>query len=543
MTDPTHTDPDPAPDRASADAAGAPAVSDARAALAGVAAAGAALGTGELVTSVAGTGQSLVASVGTAFIDRFAGPLKDPAVEIFGTGDKAALLTGIVVTSLLIGAAVGLMSRRWPWAGPAVFAGFGVVGLLAGIADAQASPGLAVVASVLAALAGTVALAVLLGVAATGQAPRPAELLTSSVTEHPTTPAATRRAFVGSLGAAGGMALVAGGAARLLTGRTRAEVARSSVRLPPVAGEAVPGEPAPLGVPGLSPYYVPNEDFYLIDTALVKPQVDPATWKLRVTGLVDNPFELSFDELLAMPQVEEAVTLSCVSNEVGGDLVGNARWQGVRLADVLDRAGVRPEATQIVGVSTDGWTAGFPTSVGLDGRVAMIAVGMNGEPLPIAHGFPARLVVSGLYGYVSATKWLEEIRLTTLEGFDGYWIDKGWAKQAPVKTQSRIDVPNDFATITAGPTKVAGVAWAPNTGITRVEVQVDGGAWQQARLAEVVSDNTWVQWVLDWDAPPGEHELRCRATDATGATQTEQRTRPDPDGATGWHRIGITVQA
>jgi DMSO/TMAO reductase YedYZ molybdopterin-dependent catalytic subunit len=311
------------------------------------------------------------------------------------------------------------------------------------------------------------------------------------------------------------------------------------VRLPPVSGPAE--GPAPLGVPGLSPYYVPNGDFYLIDTALRKPQVDPATWRLRVTGLVERPFELTFDELLALPQVEEAVTLSCVSNEVGGELVGNARWQGVRLADVLGRAGVRPEGSQIVGISTDGFTAGFPTAVGLDGRVALVAVGMNGEPLPVAHGFPARLVVSGLYGYVSATKWLQEIRLTGLDDFDGYWIDKGWSKQAPVKTQSRIDVPRAYSDVAAGPTRVAGVAWAPNTGVTRVEVQVDDGPWQEARLAEVVSRNTWVQWVLDWDAPTGEHKLRCRATDATGYTQTSERARPDPDGATGWHTVAVTV--
>jgi hypothetical protein len=239
--------------------------------------------------------------------------------------------------------------------------------------------------------------------------------------------------------------------------------------------------------------------------------------------------------------VEEAVTLSCVSNEVGGDLVGNARWQGVRLADLLERAGVQPGGTQILGVSVDGFTAGFPTDVGLDGRVAMVAVGMNGEALPVAHGFPARLVVSGLYGYVSATKWLQEIRLTPLAAVDGYWISRGWSKEAPVKTQSRIDVPRSSDTVAAGPTTIAGVAWAPHVGITRVEVQVDDGPWREARLAEVVSQNTWVQWLLDWDATSGNHRLRVRATDAGGKTQTEQRSRPDSDGATGWHTVTVSV--
>jgi DMSO/TMAO reductase YedYZ molybdopterin-dependent catalytic subunit len=382
--------------------------------------------------------------------------------------------------------------------------------------------------------------AVLLRVGATG-APRPAPAV-----EYPTNPAATRRAFFGWLGAVGGAAVVVAGAAKALAGRSQVEEARRLLVLPKVDGAeppaAVTGD-APLGVPGLSPYYVPNDDFYLIDTALVKPQVDPASWRLSVGGMVDRPFDLGFDELLAMPMIEESVTLSCVSNEVGGELVGNARWQGVRLADILDRAGVQAGATQIVGISTDGFTAGFPTAVGLDGRVAMVAVGMNGEPLPIAHGFPARLVVSGLYGYVSATKWLREIRLTRLEDLDGYWIDKGWNKLAPVKTQSRIDVPRAYGRVPAGSSRIAGVAWAPGTGITMVEVQVDDGPWRPATLGEVVSKNTWVQWTLDWDAPAGEHQIRCRATDLTGYTQTSDLARPDPDGATGWHRVRVTVTA
>jgi DMSO/TMAO reductase YedYZ molybdopterin-dependent catalytic subunit len=397
---------------------------------------------------------------------------------------------------------------------------------------------------------GSAALWALLRVAVTGD-PRPTVPVpvpvpdpetgagSPGVTEHPTDPRATRRAFFGWAAGIGGAAVVAAGVARALTGRSQAEVARAEVRLPPASGP-VPPEPAPLDVPGLSPYYTPANTFYLIDTAIVKPQVDPATWRLRVDGLVERPYELTFDELLALPQTIEAVTLSCVSNEVGGDLVGNARWQGVRLADLLDRAGVKPEGTQIVGVSVDGFTAAFPTPVALDGRIAMVAVGMNGEPLPVAHGFPARLVVAGLYGYVSATKWLREIRLVD-DSFEGYWIDKGWSKRAPVKTQSRIDVPRSYRSMPPGPAKIAGVAWAPDTGIAKVEVQIDDGPWQAARLAEVVSKNTWVQWVLDWDARPGDHELTCRATDATGHTQTSDRTRPDPDGATGWHHITVTV--
>jgi DMSO/TMAO reductase YedYZ molybdopterin-dependent catalytic subunit len=519
-----------------------------RAAVAGILSAYAALAVGELVTSVTGSGQSLVASVGTAFIDRFAGSLKDVAIRLFGTNDKAALVVGIIVVVGLLGAALGVAARRRPWVAQAGFAAFGALGALASIVDAQASEVLGVLAAAAAVATGWTLLPILLRVAATGSA-KPASAAApagaaaaAAVTEHPTDPLATRRAFFGWAGAVGGAVVITTVAARALTGRSKAEAAREAITLPRVSGTTVPEAPAPLGVAGLTPYYMPNSDFYLIDTALVKPQVDPATWRLRITGLVDHPYELSFDDLLQLPMIEEAVTLSCVSNEVGGDLVGNARWQGVRLADVLDRAGVQPAGTQIVGISTDGFTAGFPTAVGLDGRVAMIAVGMNGEPLPIAHGFPARLVVSGLYGYVSATKWLQEIRLTRLEDVDGYWIDKGWSKQAPVKTQSRIDVPRAYATIPPGRTKVAGVAWAPDKGIAKVEVQVDNGPWQQATLAEVVSKNTWVQWVLDWDAPVGEHQIRVRATDTTGYTQTSDLARPDPDGATGWHHIPVTVR-
>jgi len=303
-----------------------------------------------------------------------------------------------------------------------------------------------------------------------------------------------------------------------------------------------PGVPS-YPIDGLSPYIVPSGDFYRIDTALVVPQVDVAHWKLSVTGKVDHPFTLTFDELQAMEQVEEAVTLSCVSNYVGGDLVGNARWQGVPLRALLDRAGVQSAGTQIVGRSVDGFTVGFPTAALDDGRTALVAVGMNGQPLPTVHGFPARLVVAGLYGYVSATKWLTEIELTGLEDFDAYWVPLGWAKEAPIKTQSRIDVPKAAATIRAGTTPIAGVAWAPDRGIRKVEVQVDDGPWRQAQLASVLSKDTWCEWMLPWDATVGPHVLRVRATDGTGATQTGHESDPEPDGATGWHSRKVDVVA
>ena len=294
-------------------------------------------------------------------------------------------------------------------------------------------------------------------------------------------------------------------------------------------------------VTGISPIVTPNPDFYRIDTAIVVPSVDVNSWNLSISGMVDSPYTMTFAELIGMGLVETPVTLSCVSNRVGGNLVDNAVWRGVPLSDVLNRAGVQRGATQIVGRSVDNWNSGFPTEYAFDGRVALVAVAMNGEPLPREHGFPARLVIAGLYGYVSATKWLEEIRLTTWEGFDSYWVPRGWAKRGPIKTQSRIDVPRNNARVRAGRVAVAGVAWAPTKSIAGVQVQVGNGPWVNADLSNNLSVNSWRQWVYAWDASPGSYKVRCRATDGTGYTQTSEIRPPAPDGATGWHTIDVTV--
>ncbi|MCY3925922.1 MAG: molybdopterin-dependent oxidoreductase [bacterium] len=294
-------------------------------------------------------------------------------------------------------------------------------------------------------------------------------------------------------------------------------------------------------VTGISPIVTPNSDFYRIDTALVVPSVQVEDWTLSVSGMVDRPYEMTFRELIDMGLVETPVTLSCVSNKVGGHLVDNAVWRGVPLADVLNRAGVQRGATQIVGRSVDNWNSGFPTEYAFDGRTALVAVAMNSEPLPREHGFPARLVVAGLYGYVSATKWLEEIRLTTWEGFDSYWVPRGWAKRGPIKTQSRIDVPRGGSRVRAGRVAIAGIAWAPTKSIQAVEVQVGNGPWVAADLSNNMSVNSWRQWVYAWDARPGSYRIRCRATDGTGYTQTSQIRPPAPDGATGWHTIDVSV--
>jgi DMSO/TMAO reductase YedYZ molybdopterin-dependent catalytic subunit len=511
-------------------------------------AAGMALAVGELISAFGSNGQSLVDSVGNEFIDRAGGALIRWAISTLGTKDKPTLITGIVIVSLVLGGLFGYLSIRRRWVGPVGFAGFGLVGMITGLRDPQASPGIVILASVMAVLAGIATLAILLRIAATGRlfAVAPSRAPTTSRSrpkDTPTTPYNTRREFFSWAGGVGAFAGVMAIGARSLAEHSEVEAARSKISLPPSAPETgtVVNPSDASSIAGLSTYVTPNDTFYKIDTTFVAPQIDPTTWTLKITGMVDHPFQLTYDELSKLPQIEEMVTLSCVSNDVGGDLVGNATWQGVHLTDLLNRAGVQPGATQIVGKSVDDFTAGFPTSIGTDGRVAMVAIGMNGEPLPINHGFPARLVIAGLYGYVSATKWLTEINLTTLDGFDGYWIDKGWSKDGPIKTQSRIDVPKDTGTVKAGQVPIAGVAWAPTKGITKVEVQVDGGTWTEAKLLDVTDDNTWRQWVLMWNATPGLHQVRCRATDGTGYTQTDQYAPPEPNGATGWDTRQIRV--
>jgi len=520
----------------------------ARARLAGAVAAGVALGTSELITGLGGTGQSVVGSVGGEVVDRAGGDVVRSGIEAFGTNDKAVLLTTIVVVSLALGAFVGGLALRRRWVGVAAFAGFGLLGAVAGVREPLGSDPLAVAAALGAVVAGLATLFALLRVVeGRSVLPITTDRRLEQPTERTADKAASRRAFFGLAGAGAGFAVLATVAGRALKGRSEVETARAAVRLPgtsdasAVPTTAVPGAPAGFDVPGLTPYFVPNDSFYRIDTALLVPQVDPSSWRLKVTGKVDDPFELTFDELIDLARTEEPVTISCVSNQVGGRLVGNARWQGVPLRALLDRAGVQPEGTQVVGRSVDRFTAGFPTAAVYDGRTALVAVGMNGEPLPVDHGFPARLIVAGLYGYVSATKWLQEIELTGWDDVDGYWIPRGWSKEAPIKTQSRIDVPRSGETVDPGTVAIAGVAWAPGRGISRVEVRVDDGPWQDATLGEVLSDNTWRQWYLAWDATPGGHVVQARATDGEGELQTERISPPEPDGATGWPHRGFEV--
>ncbi len=485
-----------------------------------------ALGLGELLAGLIPGVPSLVTAVGSLVIPLVPPVVKDWAVQVFGTSDKVALNTGTVVIALAVGVWVGRTARDRFATAVSVFAGFAAFGVLAAAMQPVAAPALVAVTTTAAAGAGLLALWGLLRVG--GRAGR--------------APDAARRDLLAAVAGVAVSAAVAGWAGRsLLTGAVRRrDVSLAGVE--PVRRQPPPGAGASFGqVGGLTPVVVPNEDFYRIDTALTVPAVDPATWRLRVTGMVDRDVELTYDDLLGMDLVEAYVTLACVSNEVGDDLVGNAEWLGVPLPDVLDRAGVADGATQLVGRAVDGWTAGFPTEIAFDGRDAMVAVGMNGEPLPAEHGFPARLIVPGLYGYVSATKWLTELELTTFEAFDAYWIPRGWAERGPVKTQSRIDVPAAGEQVAAGRHVVAGVAWAGHRGISAVEVRVDDGAWRDCELTEPLSQDAWRQFRRTVALPAGEHTLTVRATDGDGRVQTARSSPPRPDGATGRHRVSVTA--
>lgn len=537
----TETDPD-APRR---DGAAAPGWAGP---LTGLVAAAAAITTGELVAAAIDVTSPLNA-VGSEFIDATPAWLKNLAIDLFGTADKVALRVGMVIVIALLGLAAGALARRRPLVGPAAMVVFGVIGAVI----ATGRPGEGAAAAVPALVGAAVGSAVIWRLGALVRAADPPR-------DAPSEPVRARsgfdrRRFVASTGGVVAGSVVAAAAARAVENGRIDEIRDAAPdTLPPLAElgaigdtdvvSTAPAVPPDATLSPITPYLTPNDDFYLIDTALSVPRIRLDRWQLRIGGRVDTPLGLTYDDLLARPQVERIITIACVSNEVGGDLIGNAVWQGVLLRDLLEEAGVQPGAEQVFGTSVDGWTCGFPVAAALDGRDAMVAIGMNGEPLPLQHGFPARVIVPGLYGYVSATKWVESLELTTWDEATGYWIPRGWAREAPIKTQSRIDVPRRGDEVSRGVVAVAGIAWAQQRGVTRVEVRVDDGEWREARLAPDLTIDSWRQWVYEWDTTglePGEHRLQVRATDATGETQTDEVARPDPDGATGWHTRTVTV--
>ncbi|HET7399015.1 MAG TPA: molybdopterin-dependent oxidoreductase [Intrasporangium sp.] len=472
---------------------------------------------------LAGGQPAPVAAVGGAFIDRTPPWLKDLAIAAFGTNDKRALLVGTVVLLAVVCAGVGLLAGRRLRPALVAYAVVGAVGMLAVLSRPGAAP-----VDVVPTLVGTV-----VGLWFLQRSHQRAGRSTASADAGP-----SRRWVLG--GAVGGTAAYVG---TLLGGTSAAAVAsRAAAPAPAVATPLTIPVGADLKVPGATPYVVPNDAFYRIDTALVVPRLDAREWRLRVTGLVEREVEIDWATLQREPMREALVTLTCVSNEVGGDLAGNAVWTGWPVRELLAMARPLAGADMVLQTSSDGWTCGTPLDVLTDDRNALLAVRMNGEPLPFEHGFPVRLVVPGLYGYVSATKWVTGLKVTTFAKDVGYWTPRGWSARGPIKTASRIDVPRAGATVPAGRVAVAGVAWAQHRGISAVEVSVDEGPWQPARLAVDASSDAWRQWVYEWDAPHGSHLLRVRATDGTGRQQITAEAPPAPDGATGLHTVPVTVE-
>jgi len=566
-------------------------------ALSGVVAAAAGVAAGELVAGVDARLRGPIAAVGDRVVDVVPSGVRSWAIDTFGTSDKTVLLAGVTTLLVIAAALIGIVAVRRSIAvglvGVGAFTLVGVVASLGRGGTGWARPVPPIVAGVVAAWVLVVlvrrvheawppngpavsgdrmapaAMASATSIPASpGTTPTPATAgggpVSASSSASPASPAAVpttatpstadgdtvsppvpgigaadRRRFL-QLGAGiAGAAVVAGGVGRWMQSRSVAVIERLKVVLPKPA-RPLPAVPATAHARGAVPFFTPNDDFYRIDTALVVPRVSTDGWTLEVSGRVRKRITLSYAELLDRPMVEADITISCVSNEVGGDLIGTARWLGCRLDDLLDEAGIDPTADQVVGRSVDGFTTGFPTTL-LDGRPALVAVGMNGEPLPIDHGYPARLVVPGVYGYVSATKWLRQIELTRFDEFDAYWIPRGWSRLGPIKTQSRIDTPRQGTALAAGePATIAGVAWAMDRRISRVEVRVESdGGWREATLADGVNDTTWRQWRMAWTPTKGEHTITVRATDGDGVTQPEERSPVAPDGATGWHTIRV----
>jgi DMSO/TMAO reductase YedYZ molybdopterin-dependent catalytic subunit len=501
---------------------------------AGLAAAAVALGVTQLAAAFFSPAADARTAVGTAVVNLTPGPVKEWAIQTFGTADKLFLAVMVLAVIGAIAAVSAIWERsRIPLGSIALLAA-GLVGIAAVLTRPDSGPA-DVIPTALGTLCGIAALRVLTREPATsaGDAESP------GVDREPHDP--QRRRSLLALGLAGAGVLTGAGGVLLDRGRRSVSGDRASFALP----EASPAPPIPPGVQpdaaGLTSFITENDEFYRIDTALSVPQLSRADWTLRIHGMVDREVTYSFEDLARFDAVQRAITLTCVSNPVGGDLISTAVWTGYRVRDLLAEAGIDPQADMVLSTSVDGFTVGTPVAALTDGRDSLLAVGMNGEPLPVEHGYPARLVVPGLYGFVSATKWVVDLELTRFDRAQAYWTKLGWSAQAPIKTGTRIDVPRPARRLAAGPTTIGGVAWAQHRGIGKVEVRIDDGPWKPATLGAAYSDDTWRLWTLDWNATPGRHTITARAADDSGAVQTEQPSAPAPDGATGFPSVVVEV--
>jgi DMSO/TMAO reductase YedYZ molybdopterin-dependent catalytic subunit len=555
-----------------------------RGALAGLLTGALALTVGFLVGSLVGPDSSPFVAVGELSIDHTPPPVKNFAIREFGADDKLVLELGILVVVGLLAIVIGIIAMRRLSLGMAGLGLFTAIGVIAAATRPTANAGY-----VLPSLAGGVAGAFALyrfwvathepaGALAPQARPaadwRPpgleppdsadsadldsadldsADLDSADLDSadsgdrlpalQPWQQPQARRTFLTTTAVVAGSSLVAGLGGRLLSERASVSAAQQNFKVPRPA-IAAPKLPSGvnLDIPGLSSFITPDSSFYRVDTALVLPEVAPSTWQLRIHGMVSRELTLNFHDLLNQELIEDYITLCCVSNPVGGPYIGNAKWLGASVRTLLRKAGIRAGADQLLCTSADGFTSGTPVQTAMDGRDSMLAVAMNGQALPVAHGFPVRMVVPGLYGYVSACKWITDIEVTTYAANVSYWAQRGWSAQAPIKTESRIDVPTGLNPLKPGRNAVAGVAWAQHKGIEAVEVRIDRGPWNLATLAAVPDLDTWRQWVWYWDATPGTHVIEARATDKTGYTQTSLIEPPEPNGASGYPSVELQVR-
>ena len=477
----------------------------------------------QVVTGLLNERATPVQAMAEVVIERTPGPVAETLIHLVGRNDKPLLVAGVTVVIIALGALAGVLTARRAVFGHAVFWAMAVVALVTAMSRPDFTP-----LSLLPLGVGVVVWTILL------------DYLTGAARPRPTLEASRRRFLLNSAGVTVAAVAVAAGGRFVGGSRAAIESSRRLLHLPVTRGVVPAG--ATSGAPtGLVPWRVPNNDFYRIDTALVVPAVDPQSWRLRIHGLVDREITIGYRELLARQITQDWVTICCVSNPVGGDLIWNAWWSGVRIADLLREAGVHPDADAVKQTSQDGWTCGTPIEALTDDRNAMLAVAMNGEPLPVEHGFPVRMIVPGLFGFVSATKWVVDLEVTKLADFSAFWTDRGWSSRGPVKTESRVEVPRDGAGVKTGSVRVGGHAWAQHTGIAKVEYRLDGDAWQEAELGRVPSNDTWVQWAGTVDVAAGDHRLTVRATDRSGYTQTAARADVVPDGATGWDKVSFNA--
>ena len=497
-----------------------------------------AVAVGQLVAGLIDQNASPIFAVGNSVRDLSPPEVTEFAIGSLGDAKKPLLFGGIAAMLLGVGLVAGLASRRRALPGMVVAGAVGVVGVAAVLAQPTVDA-LGLLAPLASLVAGVAVFRWLHGLALRRAAATRVPATHPAVGEFP-----SRRRFLFTTAGVAVGAGVVGGAGQLLAGRIDVAASRAAVGAltPATSAPRIPAG-ADFSSAGTPPFITRNADFYRVDTALVSvPSVRTEDWELRIHGMVDRERTYRYADIRDRDLVERTITMTCVSNQVGGPYVSTANFIGVPLRDVLPEAGVRRVADQLFSTSVDGWTAGTPTEAAMDpDRGALLAIGMNGEPLPLEHGFPARLVVPGLYGFVSATKWVVDLELTTFDAKQSYWRERDWGVRAPIKVQSRIDAPGGFATVAPGQVTIAGISWAQHVGIERVEVRLDGGPWQEARLSTEVNEQTWRMWQLSVDLQPGGHSAEVRATNKAGETQPAQRVDPIPDGATGWHSKQFTV--